>query len=224
MKTTILIALSAVAALAATAGAQTADSKNGNVQLKDIPNIGPLFRDNPSFDLNRNKTAGTRLRMERTPDGEILQIEIVEQNSGEALRQIAAVLGANIVIDPAIQFLPATTRTFYLNDTTGDVFDFLSGFIVRNEPVEKWKSSAGTYFFAAKPAETRLYVLQGAGKPQLRLEGGTPSPNPDPFVINITPFAQPRVEPQPHWEKHEFNGNAVYFIPLPSSVKSTESK
>ena len=220
MKISILIALSAVAALAVTANAQTADSKNGKVQLKDIPNIGGLFRTNPS--LNRNQTVGTRLRVERTTRGEILQIEIVKQDSGEALRQIAAVLGVNIVIDPAIQFLPAVTRTFYLNDTTGDLFDYLSAFIVRDEPVEKWKSSAGTYFFAAKPATTLNNALKESNT--FRLYDGTQNPNPDPFVINITPHTKPLVKPQPDWEKYEFNGNAVYFIPLPSKPRLSEAK
>lgn len=129
----------------------------------------------------------------------------MEQNSGAALHQITAVLGANIVIDPAIQFLPAKTRTLYLNDVKDDIFDYLSDYIVRNESVEKWKSLAGTYFFDAKPAVTFNGLMGQLG--ELRLQ------NSDPLTSRFGVKSQ--ATPQPDWRKREFNGRGFYYIPGP---------
>ncbi len=210
MKIPILIALGALYLTASVANAQPANDNNGGVQLKDIPDNVPLLRSNPYLDLGQKQTAGTHLRVAPGARGQIMQVEIVRQDSGEALRQLAAVLGVSIVIDPAIQFLPAKTRSLYFNYVGDDVFESISNALVRNEAAEKWKSSAGTYFFVAKPTPTLDELEQQLDK--YRLESEKRRENADPFV-----FGTPKqVEPQPHWQKREFNGREFYYVPGPN--------
>ena len=219
MKITFLLA--AVAALAATANAQTKPSQS----------IEDFLRNNPDF-LKKTKTPGVRLFTTPGPSGFIggsftpkFTIEIVQQNSKAALRKLAEVLGANLVIDPAIQFLPAQTRTLYFFDVKEDAFADASDVICRDEPIERWKSSAGTYFFAAKPAATSLQIA-----PLFRLPlsenptqpDETPAWQGDLFVYPFGGLPQldlkgwgSKATPQPGWEKREFNGHEFYYIPAP---------
>ncbi len=271
MKTPILIALAAVAALAATANAQFVADDDYGVQLKNAPDFGPLLRAPDAFaprrdggsvqvdkkdriqlglfpdasesfpHFDQNQPAGTRLKTSKSN----FAIEIVRQDTGQALRQLAKVLGVRIVIDPEIKFLPATTRSFIFNAVKDDAFDDVSEALIRGEAIEKWKSAAGTYFFAAKPIVTNgptNYFQMPDGTWQ-RFDLLPPSKDlrvvPPPFdgvpflserdrtLPRIAPdFTWPknfgRLQPLPNGEKREFNGQPFYNMPLPVPGKPGE--
>ena len=145
-------------------------------------------------------------------------VEIVRRDSEVALRTLAEVMGVRIVIDPAIKFLPPKTRTIAFNYVDEDVFGQVSRYLVRSEEIEMWKSAAGTYFFAAKPKVT------ANPKPgELNItQSGPPTRHPDPFVVN--PGNWKPVEPQPGWEKREFNGHEFFYIPAPTAKSQTDQK
>ncbi len=255
MKTQILFALGAVAALAATANAQTVPNNNDGVPLRDIPNIGPLFHapiqlngeefvppqwtgelpiplDKLPLDvqlmfdpklpaypkLNTAQAAGTKIRVLQTYRGEIFQAEIVRQSTFDVLATITSVMGINAVIDPVLKnsrYSLAVVRAATWED------------LLKIGGAEMWKSSAGTYFFAAVPnraIEKLMQDLDEQGKKyQLEREKLLNDPRYDPFVypnggLNPKDYFGRSVEPQPNWQKREFNGHEFYYIPgLPQS-------
>ena len=224
MKIQILIALSAVAALSSAANAQTQNNGDG-VQLRDIPELGKSFPN-----LSGNRLEGTRLEMLNSN----LVVFIVRQDSGQALRQLAKVLGVKIVIDPEIKFLPPKTRSLTFNKLDEDVFGDVSRAIIRTENIEMVKSPLGTYFFATKPAppsggSSMLFQMpngtwqrferlpqdapyQLPGVP-FTLEPGENLPHIDPDFVWPKNFG--RVQPLPYGEKREFNGRPFYNMPMP---------
>ncbi len=241
MKIQILIALGAVAALAGAANAQTADSKNGNVQLKDIPNIGESFRlsieighseQNPLFGsemppVPKRRFANNdklKLSVLKSLKGDILQLEANEQSRAAILKKITDVMGVRAVIDPKLEKELTITQVF--RGLSWD--ELLASF---NFGVEMVKSPSGTYFFGDKPTGLNLKIPSNySSQPndyateQKKLRQ---DPNFDPFVIprgGLNPrdrMGRP-IEPQPHWEKREFNGHEFYYIPNLPQPKSAK--
>ena len=235
MKTQILIALGAVAALASTAHAQVEPNNGNGIQLRKIPKVEESFPN-----LSGNRPEGTRLEILNSN----IVIFIVRQDSGQALRQIAKVLGVKIVIDPEIKFLPPKTRSLTFNKLDEDIFGDVSRAIIGAENIEMVKSLSGTYFFAAKSVPIqgpRLYYQTPDGTykradPLLpprdfriipRPFDGAPLPSdPNEKSPRIDPdFTWPKnfgtIQPLPNWEKREFNGNPYYHMPLPVPVPNS---
>ena len=218
MKTPIIIALFAVAASAATAGAQTTEK----LPLPSQPRtLKDSLRQN-SYLPDSTRSAGVLLFA--TPGAQnsksLMTIVITRQDGEQALRQLAHIFGAAIVIDPAIRFRPAQTRTIQFSDVKDDVFGDLSDYLIRGEAIEKWKSASGTYFFAALPGVTEAITRdeqENARQEHLKKEQ-LPTGLFDLPSIKLIPENQ-RPTPQPGWEKREFNGHEFFFIPAPGAAK-----
>ena len=234
IKIQTLIALSAVAALAATANAQTSSDNGDGVHLKPAPGFGPLLRPpiTPSPQLDLSQPQGIRLKVLKSPDGEILQVEAGKQSIGDVLQKIADVMGVKVVIDPELQ--KETHASLFFR---GKDFDDLLNSISQAMNIEMVKSPADTYFFAAKPARAKgptLYYQMPDGtykrSDNLSPGGGLriiPRPfEPSEKLPRIDPdFTWPKnfgtIQPLPNWEKREFNGNPFYHIPLPIPVPNS---
>ena len=228
MKNQLVLASGILCALSGVARAQTADGTPPAQSLKHY------LRDNPMSlrMLDGTRPDGVRLFASPSEKRQTIYVEIVRKDGEAALRSLAAVLGARIVIDPEIKFLPPQTRSLTFNYVDEDVFEQVSRALVRSEAIETWKSAAGTYFFAAKAAvvpppnePTKNQQTESNGLiplSSLQLEPSVPSRHPDPFVLS--PGVWKPVVPQPSWEKREFNGHDFYWIPLPDFAKSQENQ
>ncbi len=228
MKTQITIALAALAALAATANAQTIPDNGDGVQLRDIPNLGELFRSptnpyvQPLFGpempprpkLDSASPAHIKISVLPTLQGEVFQVEAVRQSRAAILKKITDVMGVRAVIDPQLENKITLTQAF-----RGLNWDDLLASV--NYGVEMVKSPAGTYFFADKP------VASGGTVTYRRMPDGTwqraddsrdtlrITPRFDSFVFprgGLNPDYQPPM-PQSDWQKREFNGHEFYYIP-----------
>ncbi len=241
MKTPILIALTALCLTASIAHAQTAANKSEGVQLKDIPDIGPLFRSSPRTLADQSlfgptmpprprlpptNSVSLKISVLPTPKGEVFQLEAAGQSRAAILKKITDVMGARAVIDPQLEKKFVITQVF-----RGLSWDDLLSSV--NYGVEMVKSPSGTYFFADKPfdlasAEPFNYDLQTRDfadrESKLRAD-----PRFDPFVFprgGLDPkdrLGRP-IEPQPHWEQREFNGHEFYYIPAPSNERLPEAE
>ncbi len=152
MKPPILIALGAVAALTATANAQTVPDNGDGVHLKLVPDFGPLLRSpiTPSPPLDPSPPKGTRLKIVKSSGENTLQVEARQQSIGDVLQKIADVMGVKVVIDAQLQ--KETHASLFFR---GKDFDDLLNLISHAMSIEMVKSPAGTYFFAAKPAPVK---------------------------------------------------------------------
>ena len=225
MKIQILIALGGVAALAGAAHAQDVQDKSNAPQLGNIPDLGEFFRApitrvnpyvNPLFgpempprpQLERSNVARTKLSVLPSPRGEVFQLEAVNQNRAAILKKITDVMGVRAIIDPQLAKKIEITQVF-----RGLSWDELLASV--NYGVEMVKSPAGTYFFADAPIA--LLTLKVPSNYDSR-NPDSPSPEEQlrsgPFVYEINPSYQPP-QPQPDWQKREFNGREFYRIPVP---------
>ena len=225
MKIQISLLLGAVAALSGAANAQTVPNNGDGVQLRKIPKLGESYPN-----LSKNRPEGTRLEILNSN----VVVFIVRQDSGQALRQLAKVLGVHIVIDPEIKFLPPKTRSLTFNKLDEDVFGDVSRAIIGTEAVEMVKSPSGTYCFAAKPVSSPnssvnfFQMPDGTWQRFELLPKGAPDQLPN-GTFRIQPYENPphidpdftwpknfgRIQPLPNWEKREFNGQPFYNMPLP---------
>ncbi len=239
MKTPLFLALAALCAASSIAHAQTVENKGDGAQLRDIPNIGPLFRAPitpaapgnslfglempPRPQLGANNQPRLRLSVLPSPQGEILQLEAVRQSRAAILRKITDVMGARAVIDPQLEKNWEITQVF-----RGLNWDELLSSM--NYGVEMVKSPAGTYFFADKP------IAESAFRTPLDFDTQPPAfadpsaklredPRYDPFVIpygGLNPNLKGwgvEPQPQPDWQKREFNGHEFYYIPMPTAPR-----
>ncbi len=253
MKTTICLALGALCFTSGLASAQTfsnGDAYDG-VQLKDIPDFGPLFRARPQtgehrkFQLDKipgigplfrtpaqqpdeKRAKGTKLSVLQTPNGERLQVEAFQQSAGDILRKVTSVMGVRAVIDAKLNENSYPSLLFQGRD-----WDSLLVSLAVALKVEMVKSPAGTYFFASKipsdsPAlfyQTPDGTLENADGLRLKLKDlldgrinpDSTKPNrEEPGFIPFLPLNPEPLQPQPDWQKREFNGRDYYFIPMPS--------
>ncbi len=242
MKIQIFIALAALCLASRVASAQSLGvpepkSKEGGVQLKKtlekLDHIEVDLWSYPGMKTLFDDTRPDGVKFFTSPEKQgFFTVTIVRQDSESALRALAKVMGVRIVIDPEIKFSPPQTRALTFNKVGDDIFGEISRFVIGRENIEMWKSAAGTYFFAAKAAV--VPPSNGPSKDQqaktealipssrLQIEPSAPSRHPDPFVLS--PGVRKPVVPQPSWEKREFNGRAVYFIPVPTASKPKEQK
>ena len=228
MKIQISLLLGAVAVLSGAANAQTVQDNGDGVQLCDIPKSGELFpfsveighsEQNPLFGPDmppvpkREFANNTKLKLSvlKSPKGDIVQLEANNQSRAAILKKITDVMGARAIIDPKLEKELTITQVF-----RGLSWDELLASV--NFGVEMVKSPAGTYFFAAKSTgltfnySPQLYDY-AAEQEKLRQD-----PRFDPFIFprgGLNPKDQMGrpIEPQPHWEKREFNGHDFYYIP-----------
>ncbi len=240
MKLPLILTLAALCVASGVASAQPrfSDGKGDGVRLRDIPDIGPLFRaplpTAPRFQPQRdaNKVPFIRLRSVKTPRGELLEIASTNQSMGEILRKITAVMGVPAVVDSALD------RRFYASIRfRGTDWDDLLANLSEALQVELVRSPAGIYLFAVKPAsdgplflrqfpdgsyerESQTQQLEELAKRAPSFRRAPFSLFPDQEVRPLDPgFVWPQnaqpLAPQPDWEKREFNGREFYHIPLP---------
>ena len=239
MKTQLTLTLGVLCALSGIAHAQTYYGSSKGVQLKDIPDIGPLFRARPFIPSDNSlfgpemplrpkldSTSFPRLTLSALPSprGEVLQLEAVRQNRAAILKKITDVMGVRAVIDPRLEERIEITQVF-----RGLSWDDLLASV--NYGVEMVKSPAGTYFFADAPItpltlKIPSYYDLGNSNSSISEEQLRQDPRCDPFVYPFGGLPQPNLKgwgvepkPQPNWEKREFNGHEFYHIPLPKVVE-----
>lgn len=232
MKTQILIALGAVAALSGAANAQNVPN-NGDVQLNSTPDIRSLFLgpitvtpgvdaslfgpDMPPSPKSGDPNQATlKLSVLKSTKGDVFQLEVARQSRAVILKKVTDVMGVRAVIDPAL------ARTFEITQVfRGLSWDEL--LTSMNYGIEMVKSPAGTYFFADKSTGLSFKFPSNYNSQSEELvdprEKLSKDPHFDPFVL---PYGglNPKLKgwgvepkPQPHWQKREFNGHEFYYIP-----------
>lgn len=237
MKTQILIALGAVAIFAGAANAQTVPSNGDGVHLRNVPDIGPLFRvpirpvpsgesslfgpDMPPRPKLNSSPTSMKLSILKSPMGDVFQLEAVGQSRAAILKKITDIMGVRAVIDPALGKSFVITQVF-----RGLSWDELLA--AMNFGVEMVKSPAGTYFFADKPfGMIYTFPLNDDSENERfleKMEKLRKDPRYDPFVApygglnpNLKGWNAEPI-PLPNWQKREFNGHDFYYIPgLPES-------
>lgn len=227
MKTPFLLALGAVAALAGVANAQIIPNDGDGFQLRDIPDTNGLFRApitpvpseeqslfGPDMPPRPKIPAWDNVKLKlsilKSPKGDVFQLEVNGQSRAAIVKKITDVMGVRAIIDPQLEKKIEITQVF-----RGLSWDELLASV--NYGIEMVKSPSGTYFFADAPiAPLTLkiplyYDSRDPTSPNLakQLHSG-------PFVYEINPGYQPP-QPQPDWEKREFNGHEFYYVPAPAT-------
>ena len=219
MKHQFTIVLAALSVWAGVADAQTT-TKDAPPELKQGLAPSEYERELPPLPkLDPKSRARTEIRILKTSRGEIFQVEAVQQSIGDILRAVTTMMGSRAIIDPKLDELRLSMVAFRASNWE----KLLDNIAV----AERWKSASGTYFFAALPGVTGVETRdeKDAEARQNRLKAELLrqySPN-DVFVfpsidLNLTRRSP---VPQPGWEKREFNGRDVYFIPVPGSTSNS---
>ena len=231
MKTPIIIALFAVAASAATAGAQTQPNGEGRIIFDALPqswlgeapvpastlplNLQTNFDERlpalPAFDAER--AAGVKLRVVPTSRGQMLQVEASDRSMKDVLQTVTDVWGLRAVIDPALEGQHLTSAVFRA-PTPQDLLDIICEFSVK-----QFKWDDGSLYFVDKVNPDFLVALSenraNDRLEKLIAEREKQKRDADPFYPR---FRKP-LEAQPGWEKREFNGHEFFFIPAPRAAK-----
>ena len=223
MKTSILIALGAVAALSGAARAQSS-----------------LDRQLEAKDFALRATPGVTLRARRlSEDATAYYLVATKASAAQVLEHIARVTGERLIAAPALR--NSELKTFAANGSSlQDLIELTTSlYQLASKPI-----APGARLFAFSPIESagqwaykdrlksevrdeqladynaqaqreRNQIEARAEQEKLRAD-----PRYDPFVFprgGLDPkdrFGR-SIEPQPDWEKREFNGREFYFVPLP---------
>ena len=224
MKFQITIAVGALCAIAGAASAQ--GGQNGGT-LSDLMEQRAQL---PS-------TPGVRLRSVPSSNGTMLSLDVKQTSVGDALAQIAKVTGAHVIIAPALRERPPISIGIYSNK---DLSSLIAAFCQRFD-VEQTELAPGLTLYsempvpASEPGAVNAYLRGQAQMKRTieRVQSQTSAPdneflreekqrradpNYDPFVLprgGLDPkdrFGRP-IEPEPNWQKGEFNGHEFYYIP-----------
>ena len=223
MKKSILIVLAAVAGLAATASTQTSlDSQSEAKYFAAGAPSSVTLRTRP---VSETETA--------------FYLIASKASAAQVLQQIARVTGELLIAAPALQ--NSEIKTFYargfsledLIEMTSSVYGIQSKTIAPGvrlfslPPIagagqrlykERLASQVRNEQLAADNRRAQLEKNEaGARANRDRGEKLRADPRYDPFVVpygGLNPNYQPP-QPQPDWEKREFNGREFYYVPLP---------
>ncbi len=227
MKIPFTLALLAVAALAATSQAQI--KSEGRIEFDALPKSWtgdapvpaatyPLKLQTdfdaklPAWpDFAELRAAGVKLSVVPTYGGPMLQVEASDRSMKDVLQTVTDVWGLRAVIDPTLAQQHLANAVFRA-PTPQALLDIICEFSVKQLP---W--SDGSLYFVDKvnPGFT-VALSENRADAQLQKlinEQQAKARGADPFY----PRLRKPLQPQPGWEKREFNGHEFFFIPAPNA-------